>query len=413
MRGGRPDPIHAVIGHGRRLTWFEPALVAGPTNPYRLGSMNPDQPMIDTPEALARLAGRLEQAERIALDTEFVWDRTYYPKMGLVQVGLDDGECYLIDAVALPDLSTLAPAVSSPERVKILHDAPQDLTIVRRVTGAFPRTVFDTRCAAGLAGLSSTTSLGDLVAQAIGVSLPKTESRTNWLQRPLAPEQVEYAVDDVRYLGPVRAELLSRVAALGRAEWLTEELGGLDDPELYVERDPQQQYLRVRGAGRASPRELAILRELAAWREEEARRCDRPRERVLPDASLVRLARSRPRALEQLRGTQGLARRYVEPILEAVARGLAVPDRECPRRRRIRDEARAEALLEQAMSLVRHRSQAAGIDAPFVATRAEVRGLMADGPAALPEQHRLLRGWRRGVVGEELLALMTDGRHPR
>lgn len=375
--------------------------------------MNPDQPMIDTPEALARLAGRLEQAERIALDTEFVWDRTYYPKLGVVQVGLDDGECYLIDAVALPDLAALAPAVAAPERVKILHDAPQDLTIVRRVTGAFPRNVFDTRCAAGLAGLSSTTSLGDLVAQAIGVSLPKTESRTNWLQRPLAPEQVEYAVDDVRYLGPVRAELLSRVAALGRTDWLLEELGGLDDPELYVERDPQQQYLRVRGAGRASPRELAILRELAAWREEEARRCDRPRERVLPDASLVRLARSRPRALEQLRGTQGLARRYVEPILEAVARGLAVPDRECPRHRRTRDEARAEALLEQAMSLVRHRSQTAGIDAPFVATRAEVRGLMADGPAALPEQHRLLRGWRCRIVGEELLALMTDGRHPR
>lgn len=375
--------------------------------------MNPDQPMIDTPEALARLAGRLEQAERIALDTEFVWDRTYYPRLGVVQVGLDDGESYLIDGVALPDLSALAPAVSSPDRVKILHDAPQDLTIVRRVTGAFPRNVFDTRCAAGLAGLSSTTSLGDLVAQAIGVSLAKTESRTNWLQRPLAPEQVAYAVDDVRYLGPVREELLSRIAALGRTDWLLEELGGLDDPELYVERDPRQQYLRVRGAGRATPRELAVLRELAAWREEEARRCDRPRERVLPDASLVRLARGRPRSLEQLRGTQGLARRYVEPILEGVARGLAVPDRECPRRRRTRDEARAEALLEQAMSQVRHRSQAAGIDAPFVATRAEVRGLIADGPAALPEQHRLLRGWRRHMVGEELLELMNHGRHSR
>lgn len=371
-------------------------------------------PMIDTPAALAWLAARLATAERIALDTEFVWERTYYAQLGVVQVGLDGGECHLVDAVALPDLSALAPAIASPWAVKILHDAPQDLTILRRATGAFPRNVFDTRCAAGLAGLSSTTSLGELVSATVGVDLAKTESRTNWLQRPLAPEQVDYAIDDVRYLGPVREELQRRVAALERTAWLAEELAALDDPELYLERDPRLQYRRVRGTGHASPRELAILRELAAWREEEARRCDRPRERVMPDASLVRLAHLRPHGLEQLKGTPGLARRYVDDILAAVARGLDLPEADCPpRRRRTRDEMRAEALLEPAMTRVRERSLAAGIDAPYVATRAEVRSLMVDGPQAAATDHRLLRGWRRHLVGEELLGLMTGRRHGR
>ncbi|MEW6750042.1 MAG: HRDC domain-containing protein, partial [Candidatus Latescibacterota bacterium] len=253
--------------------------------------------MIDTPEALRTLVAQIRRCPSVALDTEFVWESTYYPRLGLVQLGLDDGTCHLVDAVALPDLAPLAEIIAAADLPKILHDAPQDLTILRRATGASPRNVFDTRCAAGLAGLSSTSSLLQLASTVLGVELDKTASRTNWLQRPLSPAQARYAVEDVRCLPPLRDALLARIRRLGRESWLREELLALDDPRLYEERDPREQYQRIKGAGRATPRELAVLRELAAWREEEARRSDRPRGRILSDDVLLHLARRKPRTL--------------------------------------------------------------------------------------------------------------------
>ena len=368
--------------------------------------------MIATPGALRDLVERAGQSESIALDTEFVWDRTYYPRLGVVQVALSAAECHLVDTVALDDLSPLGELLAAPDLVKILHDAPQDLTILRRVTGAFPRNIFDTRLAAGLAGLSSTTSLRELVGAVVGVDLAKTESRTDWVRRPLTDEQLAYAVEDVCYLQEVRRELLARSRALERQDWLREELATLDDSELYAERDPRQQYLRVKGSGRASRRELAILRELAAWREQEAQRCDRPRNRVVPDATLIHLARRRPHSRELLGAVKGLGRRYEETVLELVGRGLAIPDEDCPRRRGRRrrgDEERIEAQLDQALAHLRARSTAHSIDSPFVASRAELHTLVCDGPDADPRRHRLLRGWRRDLVGGDLLDLLAAG----
>jgi ribonuclease D len=368
--------------------------------------------MVDTPRALQALVERSRHAPTVALDTEFVWDRTYYPKLGLVQVAVAEEECYLVDAVALPDLSPLGELLAAGDQVKILHDAPQDLTILRQVTGASPRTIFDTRCAAALAGLSSTLSLGELVAQVTGVELAKTQARTNWRQRPLTPEQLVYAVDDVRHLPAVRQALVTRIRARGRESWLGEELTVYDAPELYTEKDPLQQYRRVKGVDRVSPRDLAVLRELAAWREEEARRADRPRERILSDSVLVRLVRKKPRSPSALRSLQILTRQYETQVLERIERGLAVADDDCPRRPRGRpaDEERLETQLDLALACMRDRSRQAEIDPPFVATRAEVKGLIREGPDAIPERHRLLRGWRRALVGDELLALIANGK---
>ena len=368
--------------------------------------------MIDSPAALTSLVERARKNQAVALDTEFVWDRTYYPGLGVIQVGLSEKDSSLVDVLALDDLALLGRLIADPGVVKILHDAVQDLTILRLATGASPRNVFDTRCAAGLAGLSSTTSLLDLVGAVLGVDLAKTESRTNWLRRPLTERQVAYAVEDICYLHEVREELLDRIGKLGREEWLREELAAYDDPAQYEERDPWQQYQRVKGAGRASPRELAILRELAAWREEEARRCDRPRGRVIPDDILLRLARGKPRSLEALRPFKGLGRRYGATVLELVERGMDVAGDECPQqpRRRRRLNAKAiEAQLEQVMHHMRKRSRTDVIDPPFVASRAEVKTLVCDGPDARPERHRLLRGWRREFIGEELLKILGNG----
>ena len=171
----------------------------------------------------------------MALDTEFVWNRTYYPKLGVIQVGLSAEDCHLIDAPAMKDLTPLGQIISNPKIVKILHDAQQDLTILKRATGSHPHNVFDTRCAAGLAGMSSTSSLAELLENVVGVSL--SETRTDWLQRPLSEDQVAYAIEDVCYLHKTREKLIERIGEMGRQDWLREELDAYEDPTLYDERD--------------------------------------------------------------------------------------------------------------------------------------------------------------------------------
>ncbi len=193
--------------------------------------------MIDTREALESLVERALTAECVALDTEFVWERTYYPRLGLVQVGFAEDDSALIDAAAFPDLAPLGRVLAAPSVVKILHDAPQDLTILRRATGAYPKNIFDTRRAAGFVGLSATLSLGDLLRETLGVSLTKTEARTDWLRRPLSANQQTYAHDDVRFMPAARAELLARARQRHREAWLHEELAAYDDPALYKEKD--------------------------------------------------------------------------------------------------------------------------------------------------------------------------------
>ena len=318
--------------------------------------------MIHTAQALAELVERALDCERVALDTEFVWNRTYYPKLGVIQLALASDDCHLIDTVAIADLSPLGALLEHPEVELILHDAQQDLAILRRATGAFPRNVFDTRCAAGLANMSSTTSLAELLEQTLGVVLDKSETLTNWVRRPLSADQLAYAIEDVRYLHEVRDMLRAHVEKIGRSTWLAEEMAAYDDPQLYEERNPREQFTRIKGMSRASSRELAILRELAAWREEEARRRDRPRNHILTDETLVLLARRKPQSLEELSRIRALGKhRYDHFLVAPIRRGLSVPDEECPPRshRPQLDKEVIERKLSQSMAYLRRQSDAA------------------------------------------------------
>ncbi|MDR2849851.1 MAG: ribonuclease D, partial [Verrucomicrobiota bacterium] len=231
---------------------------------------------VTTAAGLEAVAARLLESEAVAVDTEFFWERTYYPVLGLIQLATADG-CWMIDTVALDDLRPLGPVLSSPAVIKLLHDAQQDLSILVRATGAAPRTVFDTRLAAGFAGLSSTGSLQALLRDALGIDLAKAETRSDWLRRPLSEGQLRYAAEDVVYLIRLRDTLLARCANDTVRAWLDEELAGLDEPALYGDRDPRLMYLRVKGGPRLAARPLAVLREAAAWRENEARQQDWPR----------------------------------------------------------------------------------------------------------------------------------------
>lgn len=370
--------------------------------------------MIATKEALHALVERSLEAEAVALDTEFVWERTYYPRLGVVQLALGPDDAHLIDAAAL-DLEPLGRLLAAPEVVKILHDAQQDLVILRRATGAAPRNIFDTRRAAGFVGLPATLSLGDLVRRITGTRLPKTESRTDWLRRPLSEKQYEYALDDVRYLHEIRAALREQAEARGRTAWLEEELATYDDPALYADPDPRTQYRRLSGAGNLPARRLSVLRELAAWREEEARRRDLPRGHVIDDKALGAIARRLPQTREALGAINGVGgatlRRYTEPLLQTIAHALELPTDDLPHRpRRDAPDDTLAPRVNLALACLAGRGLAEGVDPALVAPRAEVTALVAAAPDADPDDHALLRGWRRAFLGADLLALLAgDG----
>jgi len=372
-----------------------------------------DYTIIDTPPALDNLVGQLSGAPCVAVDTEFVWERTFYARLGLIQVGTQNGTCFLIDTVALPDLTPLGKVLADPGIEKILHDAPQDLMILRRATGAIPQNVFDTRLAAGFAGLSSEISLQNLLASLLDIQLPKGHTRTDWMARPLSSEQLEYAADDVRYLPRVAAIIREKARDAGIESWLNEELKLLDDPTLTEERSHQESYRRIRAAGRLSPRSLAVLRELAAWREQEAKTVDLPRQHVAEDSELLSLAIVRPVNTSDFEKCRDLRRRteerYSTALLAGVQRGLALPETECPAPPTPPDERKiGKERITSTVEGIRKIAEARQVDARLVSTKNDILMLLHEGHQALPENHRLLRGWRSELLSGCLTTLQRN-----
>jgi ribonuclease D len=363
--------------------------------------------MIATPDALNRMIAQIQDETCLALDTEFVWDRTYYARLGLLQIGLTDGTCFLIDAVALQDLAPIGGLLADARIVKILHDAPQDLMILRRATGVAARNVFDTRLAAGFAGFPSTISLGNLLSELVDVQLAKAHTRADWIARPLAPEVLGYAADDVRYLPQVATLLRSRARAAGVEAWLDEELAMFDEPTLSEEKALDDVYLRIRAAASLPRRNLAVLRELAAWREQAARAADLPRRWLLEDGELVAIAADMPRSPDGLRLKPQTVQRYGAELLAAVQRGCALPDSELPPPvfQPSRDPALRQA-VDAALGDILTRATSRKIDPALVCSRSELTQLLQEGAAARPEAHALLRGWRAEFMGAALAAFM-------
>jgi len=360
--------------------------------------------LITTSAELEQVATRLLQAESVAVDTEFFWERTFYPILGLVQLATGDGACWLVDTVRIKDIGALGPVLASPAITKILHDAPQDLGILARATGAYPRQIFDTRLAAGFAGLGSTCSLQALLREALGIELSKAETRSDWLRRPLSANQLRYAADDVLHLIALRETLLNRCASDSVRGWLHEDLARLDDPSAYHDRDIRLMYLRVKGNTRLSARQLAVLRELAAWRETEARQRDWPRGHFLPDDTLVTLALSAPADRASLAGVPGLPRTMPDAVLAdllaAVTRGLSVPDEECPQPS-TDDFASKRALKAPSDRLLAHISAACAaqrIDPALVASRADAETFVKQLKEGTTENHPLTQGWRQAFT---------------
>ncbi len=357
--------------------------------------------MITANKELTELIEQARQQDAVAVDSEFVWTKTYAPKLGLVQLALSDEQCYLIDPLAVSDLSPLGELLHDPGVVKIFHDAGQDLAILHACTGFTPINIFDTRLAAGFAGLPATLSLGNLVKELLDISLLKTETRTNWLKRPLDRQQVAYAMDDVRYLRAVRVILLTRIIGTEIKAWLQEELSLFNTPEAYNGVTDDTRYTKIRGAKGLNPESLAILRELCTWREQLARRMNRPRGHIIKDGILLEICKKKSQSVDELLAQTELSARAMDrwgnEITKAVARGMAVPKEEQPVfPRELRLTKKNTTTLRQLGEFIQLKSSMQGLDPSLIGNNSELKKLVKLLDNGCPAGNiRQLQGWRK------------------
>jgi len=359
------------------------------------------QPLITTATDAAALAARLARAERIGLDTEFLRERTYHAQLCLVQLSAA-GESVCVDPLAVTDLAPLAALLGSAGIVKVMHASRQDLEVLLPVTGLV-RQVFDTQIAASLTGLAAQVGYAELVRRVLGVELDKSHTRTDWSRRPLSDAQIEYALDDVRYLLPLATQLEEQLARLGRRSWLDEELAPLADQSALT-LEPEEAWLRLKGLRDLDPGRARLARALAAWRERTALEHNRPRGWILSDLLLREVVLRVPRTPAELAQIPGIAAALVKrrgaQLLECV-RAAAVPDPAPPLTGRARPDPAKAALLGKLSATVQDVARELQLVPEVLATRRELEQLAAgarDGP--------LLRGWRRSVLGERLLRAM-------
>lgn len=362
--------------------------------------------MISTKKELEELISRAQHAGSVALDTEFIWERTYYPRLGLIQLALSDEDCHLIDPLAIEDLSSLGTLLGNKGVIKIFHDAPQDLAILSRVTRSIPANIFDTRLAAGFSGLPSTISLANLTKVLLDIDLPKSQTRTNWLHRPLDQAQVSYALDDVRYLRALRILLLTRIIVPEIKTWLQAELDILNDPQSYAGVTDYQRYTKINGAGSLKRRKLAVLQELAAWREQEARHLDRPRGHIITDKALIQIAREEPADLVSLEKTGLLSgkksTKFGNAIIKTILKGKDVGEADYPALSgSIRLTAREKQVLERLNNFIQLKCDMQDIDPQLIGTTSEMKLLCRNlnNPGS-PLPKRLTSGWRKNFLDE-------------
>jgi ribonuclease D len=368
--------------------------------------------------ALARLAGGARESGRLALDTEFMGEGRYRTLLCLIQLATAEGAAAgeridVFDPLADGlDGAPLAAVLADPAIEVVVHAGRQDIALLRRRLGTDVRNVFDTQLAAGFAGLGAQSSYESLLAEVLGVRVAKSASFTRWDARPLSPEQRSYAREDVVHLLELAAELERRLTELGRLQWAREECEPLERSS--DERDPEAIFARLPRVRNLSASARPIARELVAWREQTAARQDRPVQSILSDAALIELAKRRPSsrgALEQIRGIgAGAARRRAEELLAVVERACGLPPEE-PSEERRQSPPRAEdaPLIALGEALLRARAREAGLAYELLATRAELQAIVAARRDSGEEATvRALRGWRRELVGEELLSLL-DG----
>jgi ribonuclease D len=357
--------------------------------------------MVTDTAGLEALVARMVGEPYYAFDTEFHTERTYVPHLALIQIAWGD-EVALVDPLAV-DPAPLAGLFGGPG-VAVAHAAVQDLDILMAACGTVPTTVFDTQIVAGFLGMSS-PSLSRLVDQMLGVTLPKADRLSDWLERPMSREQVSYAVSDVAHLLALRAALEERLRALGRFEWALSECDQVLGDRAPA-RDPDEAWWKLGDIRSMSRRSRGVAQEVGAWRERTASATNRPRRMILSDLGLLAISQRPPKNAEDLRRTRGVDGRHLAQgrageILEAVRRGLELPANRLRMPREGREAPAPPAAIAVCSGVVRQIADDLDFDQSLLATRADISQLLAG------EASRLDTGWRRDIVGEPLRRLIA------
>jgi ribonuclease D len=375
----------------------------------------PDNPYITSPLALKEFCQELKDSARMALDTEFVGEDSFVPKLELIQIATDDTAA-VIDFPAVQaggGLDAFWEIICDPAVQKVVHAGRQDLDLFSVHAGQIPKPFFDTQIAAAMVGFGPQVAYANLVQRVHGTKLAKAHTFTNWSARPLSPEQLAYALEDVTFLLAIHDHLQSRLTKLGRLGWADEEFSRLEGAVGDTRREPQERYQRVRGWDTLKPKSAAVLRELAAWREGEAKRRNVPRGRVMRDEVLLQLARHPPRHLQELRAVRGLhgseADRNGETILAAIHTALALPASDWPEVPKERKpEPESAGLVELLQAVMKARALDEEIAPTLLATSADLQALV-EAKDRTDVDLPILKGWRRELVGNILLEIL-DGK---
>ncbi len=354
-------------------------------------------------DELAAVCERFSTFEFVTVDTEFLRETTFWPRVCVIQLASPE-EAVAIDALSDNiDLTPFFSLMAKPDVVKVFHAARQDIEIIWRLGRLIPAPLFDTQVAAMVCGFGEQASYLDLVKAITRANLDKSSRFTDWSRRPLSEAQIEYAIADVTHLREIYAALRGRLERSERLEWLADEMQTLTSPATY-EQHPDNAWERLRHRIR-KPRDLGVMMELAAWREQEAQSRDVPRSRILKDDILIEIAQAAPRSIDTLANLRsfpkGMERsRTGAEIVAAVERGLAREPTTLPRIDRARRGANA-ATVELLKVLLRQVSEETGVAAKMIATVEDLEEIAGDDEAFSPA----LKGWRRTIFGEKALQL--------
>lgn len=357
---------------------------------------------------LSEFSQRALKSTVLAIDTEFLNEKTYYEKLCLLQFATDE-EVVLVDPFALEDLSVLSPVLTSDKVVKVFHAGYQDIKLLLRDVGVVPRPLFDTQVAAALLGHVQQIGLAALVKLRCGITLKKTDSYTDWSRRPLSSSQLRYAASDVVYLPRLYKQMKDQLRKKGRLEWLQPEFDLMSDPGHY-ETDKRERYRSLRRVSQLLPVQLAAAREIAAWREEQAQQRNIPRKWVLSDEEVVEACKREPKSIDDLFMVRGLSRHLstadARTVLSLMLKASKTDPSTWPEIERSgKKEPNVDASLDLMNALVRLRAKEHEVAIPTLASTSDLIRLARgyrDGIA-------LLQSWRRHLVGEELVDLL-EGR---
>jgi ribonuclease D len=360
---------------------------------------------INTPDQLAKLCEKIKKESWLALDTEFLREKTYYPKFCLLQIATPEWVA-CIDPIALPNLDDLFEAIYNPAIVKVFHSCRQDLEIFHQWTGKLPAPIFDTQIAAPLLGFQDNPGYAMLVSSLLSINLNKAHTRADWSKRPLTEAQIEYAADDVIYLCQIYQIMVQKLTELGRIDWLKHDFAELTNPALYKV-EPEKAWFKIKGKNKLTGKQLSIIQALAQWREKTAQAEDRPKSWLLRDELLFDLAKLQPETVEELANVRGINERAVNRYGKELCQIITAAKNRAPlplneKDRPAKKTQQEEAILDILTALVRIRAEENSLNPTILASRKDLEVLLFNDDDECP----LLHGWRFTMAGRELVGLL-------